>query len=283
MRVAGAVGGVVVNADSAQVYRDLRVLSARPSEEEEAAVPHRLFGHIDGSEACSAARWADDARAAITAAHAAGQLPVLAGGTGLYHRTLLDGIAPIPEIDPEIRAAVRALPVAETRRALEAEDPQAAGRLAPGDTARIARALEVVRSTGRPIAEWRRKRAGGIAGEIDLVALVLLPGRDWLYARCDARAAAMFEDGAVEEVEALLARQLNTNLPVMRAIGVAEIAAFLAGELDRDAAIAAVAQATRRYAKRQFTWFSRQPPASWPRAAESDYDNLADEMIRKLR
>ena len=256
---------VVINADSAQVYRDLRILSARPSEAEEARAPHRLYGYRDGADPCSAADWAGDAKKAIGEAHGHGRLPILVGGTGLYLRTLLEGIAPVPDIDPEIRRAVRTLPVAEAFAALEREDPPAAKRLRPSDTIRVARALEVVRSTGRPLLDWQADKAGGIADRVQLRPLVLLPPRDWLYERCNRRFDKMFGPAAFAEVEALLARRLDPVLPVMRAIGVPEVAAFLRGELAREEAIAAGQTATRQYAKRQYTWFSRQPPAEWPR------------------
>ena len=257
------LASVVINADSAQVYRDLRVLSARPSENEMQGVPHRLFGTWDGATACSAADWAAAARREVAAAHAAGALPILVGGTGLYLRTLIDGIAPVPPIDPTVRSEVRALETAEAYAALRREDPARAERLAPADTTRVLRALEVVRSTGRPLAHWQADRVGGIGGDVDLTAVVLLPEREWLYERCDRRFAAMLEVGAVAEVEALLARALDPALPVMRAIGVPEIAAMLSGELSREEALARGQQATRQYAKRQYTWFRRQPPESW--------------------
>jgi tRNA dimethylallyltransferase len=265
LALAEAENGVVINADSAQVYRDLRILSARPTSGEEARVPHRLYGYRDGAEPCSAAAWAADAKGEIDGAHAASQLPILVGGTGLYLRTLLDGIAPVPEIDPDIRAAVRTLPTETAYAFLTREDPAAARRLRPADTARIARALEVVRSTGRALAEWQEDRTGGIRARIALRPLILLPPRDWLYARCDARFEAMFTSGGVAEVEALLARRLPAWLPVMRAIGVSQITAFLSGQLSREEALAAGRQATRRYAKRQYTWFRHQPPPGWPR------------------
>lgn len=255
----------IINADSAQVYADLRVLSARPGDADMAAAPHRLFGHVDGATACSAAHWAAEARAEIAAAHAAGRLPVLVGGTGLYLRTLLDGIAPVPAIDPAVRAAVRALPVADAHAALAREDPAAAARLNPADTTRIARALEVVRATGRPLAAWQAERVGGIGDRLALTAAVLMPPRDWLYQRCDTRFAAMLDDGALDEVARLVARGLDPALPVMRAIGVPEIAALLAGTMTRDEAVAAGSLATRRYAKRQYTWFRHQPPPGWLR------------------
>ena len=270
---AAGRSAVVINADSAQVYADLAVLSARPDEDEMQGVPHRLFGTWDGATACSAADWADAAKAEIARAHADGALPILVGGTGLYIRTLLDGIAPVPPIDPEVRAAVRALPVADAHAALRQEDPARAALLAPADTARIARALEVVRSTGKPLVEWQAERTGGIAQQIALRPVILLPDRTWLYARCDLRFERMWQGGAIGEVEALLARALDPDLPVMRAIGVPEIAAFLRGEMTETEAIAAGQQATRRYAKRQFTWLKHQNPENWPRTV---YENCID-------
>lgn len=271
--------GVVINADSAQVYRDLRILSARPSEAEEARAPHRLYGYRDGADPCSAADWAADAKAAIGEAHRAGQLPILVGGTGLYLRTLLEGIAPVPDIDPEIRRAVRILPVADAFRALEREDPRAAKRLRPSDTARVARALEVVRSTGRPLLDWQKEKAGGISEQVQVLPLILLPPREWLYERCNRRFEMMFGPAGFAEIEALLARRLNPLLPVMRAIGVFELAAFLQGELGREEAIAAGQTATRHYAKRQYTWFSRQPPAAWPRFTLAPEGAAMDEAL----
>jgi tRNA dimethylallyltransferase len=265
LRLAERTGGVIVNADSAQVYRDLPVLSAAPTAEERGRAEHRLYGYLDGSVPCSAADWAARAKAEIAEIHGARRLPILAGGTGLYLRTLLDGIAPVPPIDAEVRRKVRDAPVEENRAKLAELDPAAAERLNAADTSRVARALEVILSTGRTLAEWQEQREGGIAGAVALRPLVLLPPRDWLYRRCDERFAAMIENGAVAEVEALLERKLSPNLPVMRAIGVGEIAAFLDGQLSIDQAIAAGQQATRRYAKRQYTWFAHQPPPDWPR------------------
>lgn len=257
--------GVVINADSAQVYADLQVLSARPTVEDMRGVEHRLFGTWDGARACSAADWAAAAKREIAALHGEGAVPILCGGTGMYIRTLLDGIAPIPEIDPDVRAQVRALDTAEAYSALASEDPDRAAVLNPGDSQRIARALEVVRFTSKPLGEWQQRKLGGIGDVISLHPLILLPERDWLYERCDRRFAQMMERGAVQEVEALLARDLDPALPAMRAIGVPEIAAMLRGELSREEAIAAGQTSTRQYAKRQYTWFRRQPPAEWPR------------------
>ena len=268
LALAEAERGIVINADSAQVYRDLRIVSARPTPDEEARAPHRLYGTRDTALACTAADWAADARREIEAAHAAGLLPILAGGTGLYIRTLLDGIAPVPAIDPDVRAKVRALAVGDAQAALRREDPEAAARLRPGDTTRVARALEVVRSTGRPLAEWQKQRAGGIGDAVRLVPLLALPPRGWLHSRCDERFEKILSEEGIEEVRSLLARRFDPSLPVMRAIGVAEIGAMLRGEIDRAEALRAGQAATRQYAKRQYTWFSRQPPADWPRWTE---------------
>ena len=268
LALAELSGGEIVNADASQVYRDLRILSARPSRDDEARAPHHLFGHVDGAEAMSAARWAAEAETIIAAIHARGRLPILVGGSGLYLRTLLDGIAPVPEIDPAVRAAVRAMPVVETHAALCGEDPTAAARLARADVARIARALEVVRSTGRTLAGWQIDRRGGIAAAVSLRPLILLPDREVLAARIDARAEAMLASGAIEEVAALRARALPGDAPVQRAIGVREVARLLSGEASRADTLAALRTATRRYAKRQFTWFRHQPPRTWHRSAQ---------------
>ncbi|OAN67278.1 tRNA (adenosine(37)-N6)-dimethylallyltransferase MiaA [Sphingomonas sp. TDK1] len=274
--------GTVINADSMQVYADLRILTARPSEAEEARAPHRLFGHIDGAEACSAARWAGEARAAITEAHAEGRLPILVGGTGLYLRTLIDGIAPIPGIDPAIRADVRALPVADAYAALRLADPLAAARLNATDSSRVARALEVIRSTGRTLADWQDRREGGIGGDIHLGALILLPDREWLGERIERRFGTMLAT-AKDEVRRLLSRiDVPGDAPVLRAIGVDEIGKVLAGEWREEKALAAGATATRQYAKRQYTWFRRQPPGGWELTTETDtYRNLSH-IERKL-
>ena len=256
---------MIVNADSAQVYADLQILSARPTEAEMEGIEHRLFGAWDGSQACSAAAWATRAKAEIADIQSSGAVPILVGGTGLYLKVLLEGIAPIPEIDPAVRAAVRALDEADAYKLLQIEDPERASLLDPGDRQRIARALEVKRATGVTLGDWQLAKAGGIGEEVSLHPLIVEPERQWVYDRCDARFEAMLDHGAIAEVETLLARGLDPDLPVMRAIGVPEIAAWLAGEIEADEVIAAGSQATRNYAKRQFTWFRRQPPPQWPR------------------
>lgn len=280
LRLAQSRPVTIINADSAQVYGALPILSAQPSAEEMASAPHRLFGYLDGREACSAARWAQDAKVAIETAWQEGRLPLLVGGTGLYLRTLLDGIAPIPEVDPKVRSAVRALPTSEAYRTLAEIDAASAAALSPNDDSRIKRALEVVRSTGTGIVEWRKLREGGIGDMVDLSPLLLLPPRDWLHIRCDLQFGQMLEHGAVEEVEALMARNLPDDAPVMRAIGVPEIAAMLRGAISRDEALARGQAATRQYAKRQYTWFRNQPPPSWPRHTEVYNDSNFGQIER---
>ncbi len=265
----------IINADSAQVYRDLRILSARPSPEEMQGVDHRLFGAWDGAAACSAADWAQAARREIAQLHATGGVPILAGGTGLYLRTLLEGIAPVPEIDPAIRHEVRALPTPDAYAALRFEDPGRAALLDAGDSARIARALAVVRSTGKPRAYWQEGKEGGIMKAVALHPLLLLPPRDWLYERCDRRFEAMLDGGAAEEVRRLLDRGLDPDLPVMRAIGVREITGWIRGEWSREEALARGAQATRNYAKRQYTWFRGQSPVEWKRIETPNFSDIS--------
>ena len=273
---------MIVNADSTQIYRDLPILSAGPGPDERSRAEHRLYGVLDGEQPCSAADWAAMARKEIYDLQASGRLPILVGGTGLYLRTLLDGIAPVPAIDPAVRREVRESSVEENRVKLEELDAEAAARLKPRDTTRIARALEVVLSTGKTLVEWQKKREGDIAQAIDLKPLILLPPRDWLYRRCDERFRDMIELDAADEVRALLDRELDPALPVMRAIGVREIAAWLRGDVTREQAVAAGQQATRRYAKRQYTWFAHQPPESWPRYREPLEQGHAAEALALL-
>ena len=218
----------------------------------------------------------------IADSHASNRLPILVGGTGLYLRTLLDGIAPVPPIEPEIRKRVRDRSVEENWSELEALDPATAARLNKADTTRIARALEVILSTGRSLSDWQAHREGGIGDAIILRPLILLPPRPWLYQRCDDRFAAMAEAGAIDEVEALLSRNLDASLPVMRAIGVREIAAYLAGEIDRDELIRRGSQATRNYAKRQYTWFAHQTRPEWPRFATALEPSALPEALALL-
>ena len=246
--------GVVINADAMQVYRELRVLTARPGPADEARAPHRLYGVLALAEACSAARWRALAVAEIAAARAAGRLPIVTGGTGLYLDVLLRGIAPVPPIPAEVMAAAarrRArLGAAAFHAALVARDPEAA-RLAPGDSQRTLRAWAVIEATGVPLGVWQR-RAPAEPGEPARVFL-LAPPRHLLYARCDARFVCMVEAGALAEVAAL--GDLDPALPGMKAVGVGALRRHLAGEITLAEAVAAAQKATRRYAKRQLTWF----------------------------
>jgi tRNA dimethylallyltransferase len=259
--LAEEFGGTVINADSMQIYRDLRILTARPGPAEEARVPHRLFGTLDAADPCSAARWAGMAEAEIASAVRAGRVPILVGGTGLYFRALVSGLADIPPIPQEIRIEARrlrkSLGGAGFRAALAARDPEGSARLAAGDTQRLLRAYEVFQTTGRAIGAWQSEQA--VAPRHARVAtIVLLSPRDVLYAACDARFSAMIAAGAVDEVRSLLARRLDPGLPAMKAVGVPELARHLAGEMALDEAIRLGQQATRRYAKRQMTWFRHQ-------------------------
>ena len=285
LQLAERFGGTIINADSAQVYRDLRIVTARPTPEEEARAPHRLFGHVDAADTgYSAARWAAEARVEIDRAVAAGSVPILVGGTGLYLRTLIDGIAPVPEIDPAIRAEVRAMNLSDAYAALTVVDRAEAARLNPADTTRVCRALEVVRSTGRPIADWRRERVGGIGQRIDQIATILLPPRDWLNERIDRRFAAMVDAGAMAEVAALIVREdVPLDAPIRRAIGMPELSAAALSEISLDDAIARASLATRQYAKRQYTWFRNQPSADWTRIAETDSFNQISEIAIRLQ
>ncbi len=260
--LARRLGGVVINADSMQVYRELRILTARPTAPEEAAVPHRLYGILPAAEPCSAARWLELARAEIAGARSAGRVPIVTGGTGLYLRTLDRGIADIPEIPAGTRRALAERLEAEGLAALRARlsllDPVTAARLEPNDRQRTLRALEVWEATGRPLSAWQ---ADGRRGDEAPIAWIWLdPPRADLHARAAARFAAMVRDGALEEVRAFLALGLDPALPAMKALGVPELGRHLTGELGLEAAIERAVTATRQYIKRQTTWFRHQLP-----------------------
>jgi tRNA dimethylallyltransferase len=261
LAVAEAFEGVVINADSMQVYRELAVLSARPGPAEEARAPHRLYGFQSGGEACSAGRWRELALTEIERAHDAGHLPVVAGGSGLYLRALEKGLSPIPPVPRAVRAAARALHAelgaAAMHAALAKRDPETAARLDPADSQRVIRAWEVLEATGRPLSDWQRQPSEG-AAPCRRLRLVLAPPRETLYAACDRRLTQMMEQGALDEVRRLLDLGLDPSLPVMKALGVPELARLLAGETDRDEAVATAQRATRRYAKRQLTWLRTQ-------------------------
>jgi len=257
LALAEEFAGTIINADSQQVYRDLAVLSARPSAAEMERVPHRLYGIIDAAENCSAGRWRALALAEIDAARAGGRVPILTGGTGLYLEALLNGLAELPPIPAAARAEAKALYTrlggVAFRERLAALDPAGAAKIAANDAQRLTRAYEVVRATGKPLTAWQAEQAPNRS--LRAAAVVLLPEREGLYRACDARVLAMIERGAEEEARALLARGLAPHLPAMKAVGLRELGAAESGRLTREEAIAAMQQATRQYAKRQYTWF----------------------------
>lgn len=282
-RLAEAFNGTIINADSMQLYADLRVLTARPTDVEEAVVPHRLYGVIPGVEACSAAAWRTMALAEITEAQAKSQLPILVGGSGLYIRALLSGLSSVPDIPNDVRATVRRRLELHGPEALHAElrkgDPEMADRLKPHDSQRLARAYEVLIATGISLAVWQRQPQSELLPFKPLV-LGLMPEKALLYDRCNRRFAAMVAAGAIEEVRALLVQRLAFDRPVMKALGVPELSAFLAGTWSLDEAIAAAQRSTRRYAKRQGTWFRHQLTMD---IILKDSESLNDEIFSFIR
>jgi tRNA dimethylallyltransferase len=264
LELAAATGGVVINADSMQIYRDLRVITARPTPAEEARVPHRLYGDVDAAINFSAGAWVTAAAAILEDARAQNRRPIFAGGSGLYFKALMRGLSAVPPIPGEIREGVRARLERDGVEALHTElaqrDPVSAGRLKPRDRTRIARALEVVEATGRSLTDWHRDGVLPLLPPGSFSALFLEPEREELYARIDARFDAMLAAGALEEVAALAARQLDPLLPAMKAHGVPALIRHLRGEITLDEAAAIGRADTRHYAKRQFTWFRHQLP-----------------------
>jgi tRNA dimethylallyltransferase len=261
LALARALGGTVINADSMQVYRELRVLTARPCAADLVAIPHRLYGTVPATEAYSVGHWLGDAAGAIEEARAQGRMPILVGGTGLYFKTLLEGLAPVPDIPEETREAWREkaakLAPAELHRELAARDPVMARRLKPSDPQRLVRALEVIDATGVSLADWQGTAGSPILRSDAVTRLVVAPEREAVYAAIDARFDAMMEQGARKEVAALMALQLDESLPLMRALGVRELAAYLAGDMTLEGAVAKAKTESRRYAKRQMTWAKR--------------------------
>jgi tRNA dimethylallyltransferase len=264
LELAQQSGGVVINTDSMQVYRDLHILTARPTPAEEARVPHRLYGHVDAAVNFSAGAWVTDAAKVLTEARAHKLQPIFVGGSGLYFKALTRGLSAVPPIPAEVRESVRARLARDGVEALHAElakcDPASAERLKPRDRARIARALEVVEATGRALPDWHREGLPPLLPLGEFSALFLAPERDQLYARIDTRFDAMLDAGALEEVAALAARRLDPLLPAMKAHGVPALLRLLHGEITREEAAEAGRADTRHYAKRQFTWFRHQLP-----------------------
>ena len=292
--LAERLRGVVINADSLQVYRDLSILTARPSTAALARAPHRLYGTLDGDARCSAGRWRALALAEIDAARAGGLVPIIVGGTGLYLEALTRGIADIPPVPDGVRRAVtdlhRRLGGAAFREMLAQRDPDSAARLPPGDTQRLIRAWEVLEATGSPIGHWQERREGPPPG-LRFRTVLVMPPRPTLYAACDRRFLAMMAAGAVDEVRRLEALGLAPDRPILKALGVPELRRHLAGELAVDAAVALAQRSTRRYAKRQTTWFRHRrlgsdmtaDGAGFVATATQYSENLAIEIIRKFQ
>ncbi len=287
MAVAEQFGGVIVNADSMQVYRELRILSARPGEDDELRVPHRLYGCVPTARAYSTGQWLEDVSAVLNDIWRDGRLPVVAGGTGLYFQALLHGLADVPEIPNEVRQPLReqlAQEGAETLHGRLADcDPVLAQRLEPGDGQRIVRGLEVFEATGRPLSAWQGGTGQGAPlSERDVVAFALWPPRETLYARCDARFDMMMEAGALDEVRRLMALDLDPALPAMKALGVRQLMSHLRGEVDLADAISDAKTWTRRYAKRQMTWLRRNM-ITWNGVSEKDSECCMAKIFAILR
>jgi len=264
LQLAQTHDAVIINADSMQVYRDLRIITARPTVEEEVRVPHRLYGQVDAAVNFSAGAWVTDAASVLAEARVQHRLPIFIGGSGLYFKALTRSLSAVPPIPPEIREGVRARLDRDGVEALHAElarrDPLSAERLKPRDRTRIARALEVVEATGRSLTDWHREGLPPLLPQGAFSALFLAPDRDALYARIDARFGAMLEAGALEEVSRLAARSLDPLLPAMKAHGVPALIRHLKGEITLEEAAEIGRADTRHYAKRQFTWFRHQLP-----------------------
>ncbi|HEX9464465.1 MAG TPA: tRNA (adenosine(37)-N6)-dimethylallyltransferase MiaA [Alphaproteobacteria bacterium] len=286
LAIAEEFGGTVINADAMQVYRELVVLTARPTPAETKRVPHRLYGVLSARQRGTAARWRVMALAAIATAQGKGRLPIVVGGTGLYLKALTEGLAPVPAVPPEIRSAARArhteLGGAGFHAELKRLDPKMAERLKPGDTQRLLRAWEVVTATGRSLALFQKIPPAPT--KLWFESFRLLPPRDILYAACDERARRMIDGGALDEVRALMALKLDPDLPAMKAVGVRELAQHLAGDLSRADALACFQRATRNYAKRQVTWFRHQMPdaQTWDAQFSESVQEKTFSFIRKV-
>ncbi|MGD9867748.1 MAG: tRNA (adenosine(37)-N6)-dimethylallyltransferase MiaA [Hyphomicrobiales bacterium] len=280
--VARAVNGVVINADSMQVYRELPILTAQPGADERGEVPHALYGFLPSREPYSVGRWLDDVAAELRGAEAGGQVPVFAGGTGLYFKALLEGLSPVPEIPGDIRrrwrAAAQAARPGELHSELARRDPEMASRLRPSDPQRIVRALEVIEATGRSLAEWQALPGTPLIPEDRAVRIVISPPREVLHDRINRRFDAMMAGGALEEVEALAAQRLDPELPAMRALGVPPLMAGVQGKISMEAAADRVRAETRQYAKRQATWAKRNM-ISWKWFTEKDSERLKADIL----
>ncbi|WP_072373550.1 tRNA (adenosine(37)-N6)-dimethylallyltransferase MiaA [Hyphomicrobium sp. NDB2Meth4] len=266
LRLAEELGGIVINADSMQVYRELRILTARPSAAEEQRAPHALYGFVPGRESYSAGRYARDVARVLGEAQRAGQRPIIVGGTGLYFKTLTEGLSPIPAVPDDVRQHWRArgaeVGAGVLHGELSARDPETAGRLAPTDTQRIVRALEVLEATGVSLAEWQRVPRQKIIDLADAVPLLVQVERDELYRRIDERFCAMIDAGALDEVMQLERLGLDPALPLLSSLGVGPLRRHLAGEVSLEAALGEGQTESRQYAKRQLTW-ARSNMIAW--------------------
>ncbi|MDE3117052.1 MAG: tRNA (adenosine(37)-N6)-dimethylallyltransferase MiaA [Pseudomonadota bacterium] len=283
LALAEKLGGTLINADSMQIYRELLVLTARPSADEEQRVPHLLYGHVGVTEAYSVGRYQADAAAALAEVKASGRLPIFVGGTGLYFAALTEGLAEIPPVPGPVREAVAARREAIGAEAffaeLSARDPEAGARLRPGDTQRTLRAMEVIEATGRPLAYWQQQTGEPVLSGLRLACFVLSPPRAELYVRIDARFEAMLESGALEEARALAG--LDARLPAAKILGLRPLQALAAGQMSRSEALAAAQIATRHYAKRQITWFRRRM-ADWVWLEGVGESNILPEILSHL-
>jgi len=272
MDVAEQFSGTVINADSMQVYKELREVTARPSMEDENRVPHRLFGVLSGDAPCSAGLWCEMAVREIEDCFAAERLPILVGGTGMYLKSLVEGLSPIPDIAPDVRARAMSRHAELGAEAFKAEvaelDPVSAARLPAGDTQRLVRAWEVVTATGRALSEWQDEPRIPLLPDVRFAQIALMPPRDQLYAGIDARFSRMVEAGALDEVRALMDLHLSEDLPVMKALGVPELVAFLRGNGALEEAVSKAQQVSRNYAKRQLTWVRSQLPDAYILSAQ---------------
>ena len=283
LSLAKELGGAIINADSMQVYAELRIITNRPAPEDQAAAPHRLYGIRPAREPYSAALWLADVKRALDEAAGQGWLPVIVGGTGLYFKALTEGLSDIPEIPPEIRERFRGAALAQPAEMLHAElgrrDPATAARLRPSDTQRIVRALEVLEATGQPLAEWQGSKQPPLLPLARTYPVALTLEREELYRRCDARFDAMLAGGALEEARAIAALGLDASLPAMRAVGLPPLLAHLRGELSLEEAAAVAKTSTRNYAKRQLTWV-RGNFSAWTAHGAQDMKRTKGDIFR---
>ena len=284
LKLADALGGEIVNADSMQIYQDLPILTAMPDAEDQAQVPHHGYGVLDGAERCSVARWLDLTRDIVGDIHARGKIPILIGGTGMYLRAAMDGISPIPEIEPQYRDQASAqyddMGGAAFRQALAEKDPVLAARLNDGDRQRLIRGMEVVLGTGTPLSQWQDIPLQGQL-KADFTTVTIMPPRHELYDAINRRYPLMLANGGIDEAQQLMARGLDPSLPLMKAVGLPPVLAYLRGEIDAEAMVTEACQDSRRYAKRQITWFNNQMQANF--CEDSSYfEQFSESFIKKI-